>query len=122
MSKASTRRRNKITLTLGAFTMITFGGVYGLIARNAPIDQSATVAVVAATSDASITALVLTDPTVAASPAPSTAPTVAAGAATAVADTPAPAAVPTAVPTAEPTAVPTAQPMVSKVDTSTRAS
>ena len=107
MSKASVRKRNKITLALGAFTMITFGGVYGLIAHNAAMDQSAAVAAVAATSNAQTTALVLTDPTAVATVAPTPAPV---AAVTAIVTTP----VPTAAPTPEPTAAP--------IHTNTRAS
>ena len=108
MSKASVRKRNKITLALGAFTMITFGGVYGLIAQNAAMDQSAAVADVAATSDDQTTALVLTnDPTAVATVAPTPAPV---AAVTAIVTTP----IPTAAPTPEPTAAP--------VHTNTRAS
>ena len=115
MSRASTRKRNKITLALGAFSMITFGGVYGLIAHNAAIDQSAAVAAVAATSDVQATALALTgDPAVAPTAVPTPAATVLAATDTVV--------VATLAPTAVPTAVPTAQPVVAQVDTHTRAS
>ena len=100
MSKASTRKRNKITLALGAFTMITFGGVYGMIAHNATVGQSAAVAAVAATSDAQTTALVLINaPTAVSTVAPTPAPLAAAAA---VAATPAPTAAPTPQPTAAP--------------------
>ena len=105
MSKVSTRKRNRITLALGAFSMLTFGSLYGLIASNAAVDQS-TAVVASVNGTSQTTALVLTDlPATAITAAPTAAPsgsnsstattTVAATTVSTAAPTPAPTAAPT---------------------------
>src|SRR5438309_5304088 len=105
MSKVSTRKRNRITLALGAFSMLTFGSLYGLIASNAAVDQStAVVALVNGTSQT--TALVLTDlPATAITAAPTPAPASSDSSATTTTDaaTPVATTAPTPVPTTAPT-------------------
>jgi zona occludens toxin (predicted ATPase) len=77
MSKVSTRRRNRITLALGAFSLLTFGSLYGLIASNAAAGQS-TAAVASVNGTSQTAALVLTDlTTTATKAAPTPAPTAA---------------------------------------------
>ncbi|MEO8458186.1 MAG: hypothetical protein ABI559_10275 [Chloroflexota bacterium] len=106
MSKASNRKRNRITLALGAFSMLTFGGMYGMIAHNAALDSTTTAAVAEVTAQEQITALVLTDPMVAPTAVPTAAVTVTTDTTANVAAvvTTAPTAAPTAPPTAAPTA------------------
>jgi hypothetical protein len=104
MSKVSTRKRNRITLALGAFSMLTFGSLYGMIAANAAVDQSTAVAA-SVNGTSQTTALVLTDLpatviTVAPTPVPagsnsSVTTTVAAAPVSTAASTPAPTAAPT---------------------------
>ena len=96
MSKVSTRKRNRITLALGTFSMLTFGSLYGVIASNAAIDQS-TAAVASVNGTSQTTALVLTDLTTTAITA---APTAAASSNNSRATTT------TAAPTPAPTAAP----------------
>jgi hypothetical protein len=104
MSKVSTRKRNRITLALGAFSMLTFGSLYGMIASNAAVDQS-TAVVASVNGTSQTTALVLTDLTTAITAAPTPAPASSDSSATTtkVAATPVPTAAPTPVPTAAPT-------------------
>ena len=105
MSKVSTRKRNRITLALGAFSMLTFGSLYGMIASNAAVDQS-TAVVASVNGTSQTTALVLTDlPTTAITAAPTPAPADSNSSATTttVAATPVQTAAPTPVPTAAPT-------------------
>lgn len=104
MSKVSTRKRNRITLALGAFSMLTFGSLYGLIASNAAVDQS-TAVVASVNGTSQTTALVLTDlPATAITAAPTPAPASSDSSAT---TTEAATSVPTSVPTPVPTAAPT---------------
>jgi hypothetical protein len=105
MSKVSTRRRNRITLALGAFSMLTFGSLYGMIASNAAVGQS-TAAVDSVNGTAQTTALVLTDlpaTAITAAPTPATAGSNSSATTTAVAAAPASTAAPTPAPTAAPT-------------------
>ena len=105
MSKVSTRKRNRITLALGAFSMLTFGSLYGIIARNAAVDQS-TAVVASVNGTSQTTALVLTDlPATAITAAPTPAP--ASSNSSATTTTVAAAPVSTAAPTPAPTAAPT---------------
>lgn len=43
MSKASTRKRTRLTLLLGAVTTVAFGGIFGIVAHRAAEAPSATV-------------------------------------------------------------------------------
>jgi hypothetical protein len=95
MSKVSTRKRNRITLALGAFSMLTFGSLYGMIASNASVGQP-TAAVASVNGTSQTTALVLTDLTTAAiTAAPTPALASSDSTATTVAATPVPTAAPT---------------------------
>ncbi len=108
MSKVSTRKRNRITLALGAFSMLTFGSLYGMIATNAAVDQS-TAVVASVNGTSQTTALVLTDlPATAITAAPTPAPagsnsSTTTTTTTTVAATPVSTAAPTPAPTAAPT-------------------
>ncbi len=107
MSKVSTRKRNRITLALGAFSMLTFGSLYGIIATNAAVDQS-TAVVASVNGTSKTTALVLTDlPATAITAAPTAAPAGSNSSTTTTTTTVAATPVSTAAPAPAPTAAPT---------------